>query len=81
MENPGINPPIYYWGGGGGLISEWAYIRNNIFVGKRMGLYLEGLIPGGALKWDFTVYGEGSPIKKCFEFTELCMARWRLFQR
>ena len=31
--------------GGGG-----AYIWNNIFVGKWMGLYL------GTLKWDFTVY-------------------------
>ena len=31
--------------GGGGLISGWAYIQNNIFIGKRMGLY-----PGGGLK-------------------------------
>ena len=28
-----------------GLISGWAYIRNNIFVSKWMGLY-----PGGGLK-------------------------------
>ena len=45
-------------GGGGGLISGWAYIQNNIFVGKWMGLYLGGLKPGegrGALKWDFTI--------------------------
>ena len=28
--------------GGGVVISEWAYIRNNIFVGKWVGLY-----PGG----------------------------------
>ena len=43
---------------GGGLISGWAYIQNNIFVGKWMGLYLGGLKPGegrGALKWDFTI--------------------------
>ena len=38
--------------GGGGLISGWACIWNNIFVGKWMGLF-----PGkrGALTWDFTV--------------------------
>ena len=36
--------------GGGGLISGWAYIRITIFVGKWMGLYLDGkggLKPGG----------------------------------
>ena len=27
---------------GGGLISGWAYIRNNVFVGKWMGLYRGG---------------------------------------
>ena len=32
---------------GGGLISGWDYIRNNIFVGKWMSLYLGGLKPGG----------------------------------
>ena len=37
-------------GGGGG-----AYIRNNIFVSKSMGLYPGGLKTGGALTWDFTV--------------------------
>ena len=31
---------------GGGLISGWAYIRNNIFVSKWMGLYSEGLKSG-----------------------------------
>ena len=35
-------------GGGGRLISGWAYIQNNIFVGKWMGLYL-----GGGLKVGF----------------------------
>ena len=30
----------------GGLISGWAYIRNNIFVGKWMGLYPGGLKVG-----------------------------------
>ena len=42
----------------GGLISGWAYIQNNIFVGKWMGLY-PGVLKtgwgGGGLKWDFTV--------------------------
>ena len=42
-------------GGEGGVVSGWAYIRNNIFVGKWMGLYPEGIKTGGALKWDFTV--------------------------
>ena len=32
---------------GGGLISGWAYIGITIFVGKWMGLYLDG---GGELK-------------------------------
>ena len=40
----------------GGLISWWAYIRNNIFVGKWMGFYREGGAYRGALKWDFTVF-------------------------
>ena len=31
----------------------WAYIRNNIFVGKWMGLYPGGLKPGGDLKVGF----------------------------
>ena len=36
--------------GGGG-----AYIRNNIFVSKLMGLYPGSKPGGGALTWDFTV--------------------------
>ena len=41
----------------GGLISGWAYIRNNIFADKWMGLNPGGgLKTGGALKWDFTVF-------------------------
>ena len=41
---------------GGGLISGWAYIQNNIFVGKWVGLYPGKLKTGeGGLKWDFTV--------------------------
>ena len=39
-------------GGGGGLISRWAYIQNNIFVGKWMGLYLGGGVKSGIL-WYF----------------------------
>ena len=35
----------------GGLISGIIYSR-----GKWMGLYPEGLKPGGALKWDLTVW-------------------------
>ena len=44
----------------GGLISRWAYIQNNIFVVKWMGLYAGEFKTrggGGALKWDFTVFG------------------------
>ena len=33
--------------GGGGLKSGWAFIRNNIFFGKWMGLYPGGLKTGG----------------------------------
>ena len=43
----------------GGLISGWAYIRNNIFIGKWMGLYPGGLKTGGGFKEGF--YGM-SPI-------------------
>lgn len=41
----------------GKLISGWAYIGNNIFVGKWMGLYPDGAPNRGneALMWDFTV--------------------------
>ena len=39
---------VYKWGGGG-LISGWGYIRNNIFVGKW--LISEGLKTGGG-GWD-----------------------------
>ena len=47
-------------GGGlypGGLISGWAYIRNNIssLANGWANTWGEGLKPGGALKWDFTV--------------------------
>ena len=34
-------------GGRGQLISRWAYIWNNIFIGKWMGLYPGGLKTGG----------------------------------
>ena len=34
----------------GGLISGWAYIQNNIFVGKWMGLYPGGLKTAGGFK-------------------------------
>ena len=34
----------------GGLISGWAYMRNNIFVGKWLGFY-----PGGGLQGGFKV--------------------------
>ena len=34
----------------GGLISGWAYIRNNIFVGKWMGLY-PGELKSGILRY------------------------------
>ena len=40
----------------GGLISGWAYIPNNIFIGKWMGLYRGGgggLKPGGGFKVAF----------------------------
>ena len=33
-----------------------AYIRNNIFVWKWIGLYPGGLKLGGLKKWDFTVF-------------------------
>ena len=37
-------------------MSVCAYIRNNILVGKWMGLYLGGgSKPGGGLTWDFKV--------------------------
>ena len=39
--------------GGGGLISRWAYIRNNIFIGKWMGLYLGGSLKLGDFKVGF----------------------------
>ena len=38
---------------GGGLISGWTYIRNNIFVGKWMGLYPGGLKTEGGFKVGF----------------------------
>ena len=40
-------------GGGGWLIPGWAYIRNNIFVGKWMGLYPGVLKTGGGFKVGF----------------------------
>ena len=46
-----------FTGVGGGVIFGWAYIWNNIFVGKWMDLYPgRGLKTGEALTWDFTVY-------------------------
>ena len=43
---------------GGGLISGWAYIRNNIYSLANGWAYIRGgLKPGGgSLKWDFMVY-------------------------
>ena len=58
--------------GGGGLISGWAYIRNNIFVGKWMGLYPSGLKPRGALKWDFTIWF----FQEFFQRLRLAHALW-----
>ena len=39
--------------GGGGVKSEWAYIRNNIFIGKWMGSYPGSLKPEGGFKVGF----------------------------
>ena len=40
-------------GGGGGVKSVWAYIRNNIFIGKWMGLYPGSLKPEEGFKVGF----------------------------
>ena len=50
------------------IISGWAYIRNNIPVGKWMALYpgwlKTGRGGGGALTWDFTVLQVSKNISK-----------------